>query len=191
MAKGRKRRLRRRRRLGCVVLLIVLGALIFGYASWAPFPYRATVVKAAGRNHLSPYFVAAVIRVESGFRPDVVSRRGAVGLMQLMPSTAQWIAPKAGLGTGRPDLTNPTVNITLGAWYLKHLLVSFHRNSVLALAAYNGGPDTVGGWLTSGTLTLRQTDYRSIPFPETRHFVARVDGYEHVYRIMYGWLSFR
>lgn len=164
-------------------------ALITGlYGYWAPFPYQPTVMGAARRQHLSPYLLAAVIRVESHFRPDVVSRRGAVGLMQLEPSTAQWIAAKMGRpGTSR--LTDPATNVTLGSWYLKYLMTRFHGNLTLALAAYNGGPGTVDRWIASGVLKEDRSDYANIPYPETKNFVRRVTRYQHAYQWMYAWLQ--
>lgn len=185
-----KRRVRRIVRARLVLGLAVVAVLVFLYGYWAPFPYRPAIVAAARQNQLNPYFVAAVVRVESGFRPTVVSRRGAVGLMQLMPSSAEWVASKSGLPE-HPDLTDPRANIRLGTWYLKYLLKTYHNNPVLALAAYNGGPATVDGWLEKGVLSPSETGYNRIPYPETANFVRRVTQFEQTYRWMYGWLSFR
>ncbi len=185
MAKRRRGRLR----LGNVAIWAVIAALVVAlYGWWAPFRYRTAIVSAASREHLSPYLVAAVVRVESGFRPTVISRRGAVGLMQLMPSSAQWIARQVPY-QGPIDLTNPRVNVMLGSWYLKYLVGRFHGNLTLALAAYNGGPETVDRWLQQGRMTQGETTWVHIPYPETRHFVARVRRYRTAYRIMYAWLT--
>ncbi|MCL5116363.1 MAG: lytic transglycosylase domain-containing protein [Firmicutes bacterium] len=185
MAQRRSKRLIRPRFVVGGLIIVIL-ACLYGY--WAPFPYQPTVLKVAQEEHLNPYLVAAVIRVESRFRPTVVSRRGAVGLMQLMPSTAVWIAAKTHR-QGALDLTNPATNIALGTWYLKYLLMRYHQNRTLALAAYNGGPETVDRWLGQGILTQRQSSSTPIPYPETANFVRRVSRFEVAYRIMYVWLA--
>lgn len=185
MAQRRRRRVVKFRFLAGLGLLALIGVL-YGY--WAPFPYQPTVVKTARREHLSPFLVAAVIRVESRFRPDAVSGRGAVGLMQLMPTSAQWIAMKMHRSQ-KPDLTDPKTSVELGTWYLRYLLQSYHNNSTLALAAYNGGPETVNRWLAAGVLSPHQHGYSNIPYPETANFVRRVYQFERAYRIMYAWVG--
>ncbi|MCY0877847.1 MAG: lytic transglycosylase domain-containing protein [Firmicutes bacterium] len=161
-------------------------AFLYGY--WAPFPFQPTVLRESQRHDLNPFLVAAVIRVESRFRPDAISRRGAEGLMQLMPSSAQWIQAQMGIA-GPVSLTNPAHNIALGTWYLRYLLTRYRGNETLALAAYNGGPATVDRWLQNGILRPDQVSPASIPYPETRDFVRRVRRFEFAYRIMYGWLA--
>jgi len=184
-----KRRVRRVIRLRFALGLLIIGLVGCLYGYWAPFPYQPTVMKISRNEQLNPYLVAAVIRVESRFRPDVVSRRGAVGLMQLMPSTALWISSKTSTNRS-PLLTDPITNIALGSWYLKYLMTRFHDNVTLTLAAYNGGPETVDRWLSAGILDDSQRSYRPIPYPETRNFVRRVTEFEHTYRVMYFWITF-
>lgn len=183
-----KRRVRRVVRFRLIIIVVVMMAIGFLY-SWAPFPYQTEVMAAAGKNALNPYLVAAVIRVESRFRPAVVSRRGAVGLMQLMPTTGDWIARKM-QWTTVPPLTHPSTNIALGTWYLNYLKARFNNNMTLTLAAYNGGPETVDRWLQSGVLSPSQRSFNPIPYPETRNFVRRVKDFERAYAVMYFWLRF-
>ncbi|PSR20438.1 MAG: lytic transglycosylase [Sulfobacillus acidophilus] len=182
-----KRRVRRvvRVRFAMGVAVLLLWAIAYGY--WAPFPFQPTIVATAHHEHLSPYVVAAVIRVESRFRPDAVSNRGAIGLMQLMPTSAQWILVQMGRH-GPLDLRNPQTNIQLGSWYLHYLLATYHGNLTLALAAYNGGPRTVDDWLSAKILSPHERGYARIPYPETANFVRRVRMFETVYRIMYVWV---
>lgn len=187
MARGNRIRLNR---FGMVWTMIIAAVLVIGtgYQYLAPWPYRQTFFREASANHLSPFLVAAVARVESRFRPDVVSRRGAVGIMQLMPSTASWIRQQTKNSEPVPeDLSDPAVSIHLGTWYLEHLLTLFHGNLILCLAAYNSGPRTVQSWLKSGVLRPYGTDYRAIPYLETKNFVHRVLFFERIYRLMYGW----
>lgn len=185
MAKRRRRRIVRVR-FAVAGLILLLIAWLYGY--WVPFPYRSSVVATARQDHLSPYFVAAVIRVESRFQPRALSQRGAVGLMQIMPSSALWITTKMNR-SGKPNLYDPLTNIHLGTWYLRYLLTSYHGNQVLALAAYNGGPETVDRWIQTGVLSSVQTRYESIPYPETKNFVRRVKRFAVAYQVMYVFLS--
>ncbi len=183
----------RRTTLGRPGRWIAIGVLAimvtFAYRYLAPWPYRETVTLTAKKNHLSPYLVAAVIRVESSFRPGVVSGRGAVGLMQLLPGTAVWIGSQMGEPTPITvnALSDVTRNVSLGTWYLHHLLSLYHGNLILALAAYNSGPRTVANWIHAGVLNAQHPNYRDIPYPETRNFVYRVRFYERTYQLMYGW----
>lgn len=181
-----KRRGRRVVRLSFVVGFFV-AAIVFVYGYWAPFDFQPTIVRNARHEMVNPYLVAAVIRVESGFRADAVSRRGAVGLMQLMPTSAAWIGLQI-QDRKKLNLRDPATNIALGTWYLRYLLTAYHQNPVLALAAYNGGPATVDHWLASGVLTPQQNSYQNIPYPETANFVRRVREFEVVYRILYAWM---
>lgn len=106
--------------------------------------------------------VYAVIRTESKFRPQAKSHAGAVGLMQLLPETAEWVAKSLGEKIG--DLYDPRINIRLGTAYLKYLLGKFSLSD--ALAAYNAGEGNVAGWIESGA--------QEYPYSETRTYVKRV-----------------
>jgi soluble lytic murein transglycosylase-like protein len=106
------------------------------------------------RAHVSPALVAAMITVESHGDPSAISSSGAAGLMQLMPATA--------VTYGVSDRFNPEENVSGGCRYLHDLLVRYHNNVSLALAAYNAGPGAVDA---SGGIP---------PFAETRAYVARV-----------------
>ncbi|MDI3297901.1 MAG: lytic transglycosylase domain-containing protein [Bacillota bacterium] len=174
-------RLRRRlRRFLGRLLAAALAALVVGVATWLvvhwlyPWPYRGEVEAAARAQGLSPYVVAAVIRAESGFRPQSVSHRGARGLMQVMPQTGLWAAEQMGLGKITPEqLEEPPLSIRIGTWYLAQLEREF-GSVPPALAAYNAGRSNVERWLSQGVWDGSQEDLDRIPFPETRRFVAKV-----------------
>lgn len=119
-----------------------------------PSAFEQVVLAAAAANGLDPLLVLAIIDVESGHRPDLVSPRGAVGLMQLRPEVAAWI--------GVEDVTDPASNIQAGCRLLASLLESFGGDVELALAAYNAGAGAVRRW---GTLP---------PYRETRQYLLRV-----------------
>ncbi len=118
-------------------------------------PYGDVIQQVADDNRLDGLLLAALVEVESSFLPDAVSPVGAVGLTQVLPSTARWL--------GAPgDLTDPDSNLEAGARYLAQLLDRFDGNLELALAAYNAGPAAV---LKYGGMP---------PYRETRSYVTRV-----------------
>ncbi|WP_415643886.1 transglycosylase SLT domain-containing protein [Sphingomonas antarctica] len=122
--------------------------------------------------------VHAIARQESQFDRKIVSRAGAVGVMQLMTPTAQETANRSGIGWQPASMTEPTYNMRLGSWYFTRLLQSYGGNYVLAVAAYNAGGGNVNKWLAAngdprtGTDTLKWIE--AIPFSETRAYVQHV-----------------
>lgn len=146
-----------------------------------PLRFEDEIQAAASRHGVDPYLVAAVARAESGYDPTVVSSAGAVGLMQIMPETAAWIAQRDDWQGGPlGDLTDPALNVELGAFYLAFLIDLFEGDVRSALAAYNAGQGTVSAWLElSGGTSLHPSD---ILFGETREFVARVERFRAIYR---------
>jgi peptidoglycan lytic transglycosylase len=141
-----------------------------------PLHYE-TIVRSHARNYgLEPALLAAVIYQESRFRSDARSSSGAIGLMQLLPTTAQGIALRTGGTRFRiEDLYDPDINVRYGSWYLRHLLRKY-GDEPTALAAYNAGQDNVDRWLRDGT---------GIEFAETRHYVDRVGELKKIYRRSY------
>ena len=143
---------------------------------WHPLRYEQIVLGHAANYDLDPALLAAVIYQESRFRADARSSSGAIGLMQLMPQTAQGIADHTGGSRFKlSDLDDPEINIRYGAWYLGHLMKKYGSEK-LALAAYNAGQQNVDNWLASG---------EGIAFPETRAYVARVESLKKLYRRIY------
>ena len=144
---------------------------------WYPLRYSSIVRGHAAHYHLDAALLAAVIETESKFNTDARSSAGAVGLMQLTPSTAKGIAQYTGGSRFRvSDLTNPEINVRYGAWYLRHLLDRYHESERLALAAYNAGEDNVDRW---------QKAHEGIQFDETRDYVAKVERLKKIYRRAY------
>jgi soluble lytic murein transglycosylase len=168
----------------------VLGAVLLGlagYAAIAPYFDRAVqelslplrhediIRQQAEDKDLDPALIAGVIYTESRFR-DQTSSAGAKGLMQILPSTADYIARKSG-GTAfeQGDLATPQINIAYGSFYLRYLLDKYDDNEILALAAYNGGEGQVDRWRARAAERgerFRVADH--IPFPETREYVGKV-----------------
>lgn len=142
--------------------------------------YRPLITHYAQANDLPPELVAAVVYTESRFTPDAESSRGAVGLMQLMPETAEWVAEQQ--GTTVHDLRDPEENIRLGTWYLRYLRTRF-TSPEMALAAYNAGHGHVEDWLEAAEAARVPLSVEAIPFPETREFVKSVTERQAEYQI--------
>ncbi len=139
-----------------------------------PLDYSGVIRQQAAQKHLDPALVAAVIYAETKFDART-SSAGAVGLMQLMPETAAFLAHRSGATTfTTADLGTPRVNIAYGSYYLRYLLNEFHGSVVQALAAYNGGEANVHRWIASARAAGRRFRISDIPFPETRDYVERV-----------------
>lgn len=167
-----------------VAALVLTGRMVVPGLSERIFPihYPEDIARAAQKYGQDPYLVAAVVKAESGYDPDAVSKVGAVGLMQLMPDTAAWIAAELSLWEGdeNPDFMDPIDNLELGVCYLAYLGETFGDGSQLTLAAYNAGPGTVAEWIEAAGADAG-FDLADIQFPETRHYVERVEHYRHLY----------
>lgn len=176
------------KRAGLVALLAA--AAVAGIAAWVvtsqpewyqriryPLGYEA-IVRTHARNYdLPPALLAAVIYSESKFDASARSPAGAVGLMQLLPATAEGIAARTGgHGFVQSDLLDPEINVRYGAWYLRHLLDRYDDDLPTALAAYHAGQGNVDAWRRRGV---------GVQFPETRTYVTRVLDAEKVYASAY------
>lgn len=148
-----------------------------------PLAYADIVAEAADQNDLTPHLVFAIARQESAFMQDVRSSAGAMGLMQLMPATAQQTAKGVGMQITNQDLFRPEVNLQLGSRYLSQLMEQFDGNRILAAAAYNAGPNRVKRWLEETGETPVPLDIwiETIPFGETRGYVQNVLAYSVIY----------
>jgi soluble lytic murein transglycosylase len=175
---GTGRHLDRRARAGVIALALGL-AVAGGIALVSPvedaikeitLPLRHDdIIRQQARDKdLDPALIAAVIYRESKFRQQT-SKAGAKGLMQILPSTAEFVARRTG-GTEfeQADLSNPQINIAYGSWYLRYLLDNYDGNVVAAVAAYNAGHRRVDRW---GGSDLRIRDIR---FPETEQYTRDV-----------------
>lgn len=179
----------------CVALFIFLVSLsAFFVLQFEPvqrkyfyvYPYHDTVMKYAEIYHVDSNLTAAVIKSESKFKHTALSHRGAVGLMQLMPDTAEWIAGQMGdKNYSVESLHEPDRNIRYGTWYLAELQREFKGNDVLALAAYNAGRGNVKAWMEENNWSYSFHDIDAIPYKETRDYVRQVLGDRKKYRELY------
>lgn len=146
-------------------------------------PYRDVLTPRARQLSLDEAWVYGLIRQESRFIVDARSRAGASGLMQLMPATAKWVARKMGM-KHLGDVTEVDTNISLGTYYLRHVLDTLDGQPVLASAAYNAGPGRARAWRPDSA--VEGAIYaETIPFTETRDYVKKVMSnasyYSHVF----------
>ena len=149
------------------------------------FPVRYLDIINENAGQLEPALILAVIMAESSFRDGALSHRGAQGLMQLMPATADEIAAHMGMGDFSPeDVWLPEINIAMGSFYLNRLVRLFDGNVDLALAAYNAGQGNIGNWLNDPELSADGKTLDRIPFPETYNYLRRVRFNQRVYNII-------
>lgn len=153
-----------------------------------PAAHGAAVWTAAEKDGVDPLLILAIMKAESSFRHDAVSRVGARGLVQVMPSTASKVAALAGMEEFRvDDLTSPGPNLAVGSWYLGRLLERFGPGAYpLAVGSYNGGPHNIGRWLRPKEGIDFEDFVEEIPFDETRRYVKKVVRYYGRYVAIYG-----
>jgi soluble lytic murein transglycosylase len=191
---SRRSAVRRRRgllALGAVALAVLVAALVSPLFQKAirefslPLQHEDIIRQQAAEKHLDPALIAAVIYAESKFDPRT-SRAGAVGLMQLLPQTAAYLAHRSG-GTefSLNDLATPQVNISYGSYYLRFLTDHYGGQVEPALAAYNAGITNVDRWLAQSKTDVHGFTISDIPYPETRAYVERVLNAQRDYRRTY------
>jgi soluble lytic murein transglycosylase len=151
-----------------------------------PRPYWPTLETDARINGLDPYLVAALIRQESEFNPNAVSRMNAYGLMQLLPSVGRSLARKDGVrhfSTG--ELLDPATNLRLGTQDLRRSIDHYNGQVEYALAGYNAGDSPVRQWMASNDFKDIAEWVESIPYTETREYVEGIVRNREIYRAVY------
>jgi len=156
-----------------------------------PQPFLEGAKQESLRHRLDPHMVLALMRQESAFNPRITSTAKAIGLMQLLPSTAVEVARSVDADSPtHEDLKQPPINIRLGVKYLDQLMKRFGDNIIYALAAYNAGPQKVKSW-TAQRNGLKPLEFiESIPFIETRNYVKSVLRNYVIYKSLYENKSF-
>ena len=159
-----------------VIIITVFILIALNYLdSWLyPIKYEEQVNKYCADYNVESTLAQAVIREESKFNEQATSNSGALGLMQIMPDTGEWIAQQLNEDYGDDYLYDVDRNIRYGVWYLSELMLEFSGNKVLVLAAYNAGRGTVWGWIEEYGWNKDFDNVEAIPYPETRDYVKRV-----------------
>lgn len=191
---ARRRRQRRRTLLAifasALIVLIALGAwALFGREridlSRYPMTYAPEIRAAATEFSLDPAYVASVVLAESSFDAEAVSSAGAIGLMQIMPSTGEWIAGKLDDAFDVQRLYEPSVNLRYGCWYLRFLLDRYDGDMRTASTAYHQGQGRVDEWLQDPEYSQDGRTLTAISSAVTDTYVSRImESYEH-YKELY------
>ena len=191
---ARRRRQRRRTFLtilaSALIVLIALGAwALFGRdradLSRYPMTYAPEIRAAAEEFDLDPAYVASVVLAESSFNAEAVSSAGAIGLMQIMPSTGEWIAGKLDDAFDVQRLYEPSVNLRYGCWYLRFLLDRYDGDMRTASTAYHQGQGRVDEWLQDPEYSQDGRTLTAISSAVTDTYVSRImESYEH-YKELY------
>lgn len=147
-----------------------------------PLKYADEIAAAGARHEVNPYWICAMIAIESGWDAEAKSSAGAVGLMQLMPDTAAEMAEWGLVDVDSyplDELTNPEVNIEYGTAYLRYLVERYHEMQP-AISAYNAGMGNVDAWLTE-----HKDVKESMDFPETADYIIKVEEAKNIYEKLY------
>ena len=196
MIRKRRRKSKAARIFLAVFILLIVGLIgtVFVVNRYYPLRYADIVRQHAETYDLEPSLVFAVIHAESGFNSNAVSRAGASGLMQIIESTADWLAPQIPLEDFDygAQIFDPATNIHIGTFYLRMQYDRFGSMDV-ALAAYNAGSGNVSNWLGNPEYSSDGQTLDYIPFTETRNYVERVASNQRIYDyiLRFEWLFAR
>lgn len=166
------------------ISLIFCVSIVVAFLLCFPRKYEKLIDKYSTEFHLSKSLVASVIDIESGYKADALSRSGAVGLMQVLPSTASDCAKRLKIDYEESDLYNVDTNIMIGCFYLRYLIDMFDGNIENSLSAYNWGPKNVKDWIEDGNVDGLGT-ITNIPVEETRDYISKFRVSNFVYKNIY------
>ena len=160
----------------------------WGWKALYPLTYESMVRSNARQFGIDPYWILSIMREESHFKEDTLSRSNAMSLMQILPTTGKWIATKLGEKKFHTNnLWEPSLNIRYGSWYLKYLADLFNGDLFLASASYNGGQGNIQRKVEAGPYSnmpvLERLD--KVPLPETRDYYKKVMGSHWNYSRLY------
>lgn len=178
--------------IGVILFLIILIFVIFKPQNWIlkklyKLDYSEYVYKYAEENDIDPYLIFSIIKAESNFNRNIESSSGAIGLMQLMESTAVEKANEIGEEVVvKEALFNPEINIKIGTSYYAYLIKHYKGNEHLALAAYNAGMGNVDKWIEEETIKEDGSDLENIPYKETNNYVRKILRNYKIYKELYG-----
>ncbi len=173
-------------------VLIVSAALMLAFSACDsvvevvyPMEHKEYIELYSSEYEIPPELLCAVILTESGFDHEAKSGAGAVGLMQLLPSTAEEVCEKMKLTYSEVLLTDPESSIKIGAYYLRYLYNNTGKNWDTACAAYNAGIGNVKKWQRDSRYSDDGVSLKEIPIAETRAYVKRINEYSAKYKEMY------
>lgn len=185
--------LKKKTKILIAVLLIIL-IMLFGILKIQNFilkkiyktNYSEYVYKYSQENEIDPLLTFAIIKAESNFNRNIKSKSGAIGLMQLMESTAIEQAEEVNEEIiVTESLYNPEINIKIGTKYYSKLIKKYNNNMLLALAAYNAGIGNVDNWIKQGIIKEDGSDIENIPFKETNNYIRKIVRDYKIYQNLY------
>ncbi len=158
------------------VTIAIVGIYLFLCLSYILYPikYKDTIISYSSQYEVESNLVASLINAESSFDANAVSTKGAIGLMQILPSTGEWLAKKMGIEYSQDMLYLPEYNIRLGTYYLSYLENIFEDTRVV-LCAYNAGEGVVRTWLKNSDYSSDGKTLDVIPYQETKTYVEKVE----------------
>ncbi|ABR49262.1 Lytic transglycosylase, catalytic [Alkaliphilus metalliredigens QYMF] len=182
----------RKLRVLLVILLICIMAVVSVLSiNWIlriayPFHYQELIEKHADHYGVDPHLVVSIMRNESRFNPEAISRADAKGLMQIAPITGQWASERLEIENYTEEmLFEPDLNIQMGTWYLNILHKEFDDKLELIVAAYNAGNGNVTKWLGNPEYSPDGETLEYIPFGETRFYSKKVLRDYKIYKRIY------
>ena len=165
--------------LGCALVFVCLYLAYFLLKY--PLNYVDSIKLYAKNSDIEPSLVASIINEESGFDKDVISNKGAIGLMQIMPKTAVFVAGMLGEKLDTESLVESGTNIKLGCRYLEYLQSKFDDEKVV-LACYNAGEGVVSKWLADKRYSQDGKTLDFVPYKETREYIEKVQKGKEIYK---------
>jgi len=171
-----------------IIIIIVLAVLLFKIdilSKIYPKEYSEYVEKYSEEYEIDPLLIYSIIKTESNFKEDAKSKSNAIGLMQVMLSTAKEMGDKLEIEEiTEEQLYIPETNIRIGIKYFKILLEKYN-NYNLAIIAYNAGMGNVDNWLENGIIDGNGENIEDIPFPETKNYVKKILQNYKIYKEIY------
>jgi len=166
------------------VVVLIISTYFCGIAISYPKKYESIIEEVCAEFNISQSIVYSLINTESSFDSNAKSSAGAIGLTQLLPSTAEYICIKNNIDYSTINLYNINDNIYIGTMYLKYLINKFNT-IYTALAAYNAGETTVRTWLKDSRYSYDQISLYNIPYKETSNYIKKIKNSEKIYRKFY------
>ncbi len=165
--------------LTTIIVAVSVGGYYYLREKVYPRPYKEEVFSLSQKYDVSPSIIYAIIKAESGFKSNAISKKSAKGLMQLTDSTAEYVAEM--LGITEYDVLDVSTNLELGVYYFRYLMLKFDRIEE-ALCAYNAGEGNVSEWLLDKKFSKDGKRLKKVPYKETAIYVTKVKKYAKVYR---------
>lgn len=165
-----------------LILIIVLRNIILKINY--PQRYSEYVEKYAEEYKIEKELIYAMIKAESNFNSEAISNKNAIGLMQILESTANEVAKEIEREITREDIINPEINIHLGTKYISNLIKRY-GNIELAIASYNAGIGNVDNWINQGIIQKNGEDVENIPFKETNNYIRKILRNYKIYKQLY------